>query len=99
MNGAVHTFAVFIGAEDTDSAVFAAEGFQTFESSLTVMEAGCGDRHCDVVIVEQSALAPLSIFPRIADVRSYGCVLETERCPVNVFSWFAFTAHDFDSKN
>ncbi|MPN06542.1 hypothetical protein SDC9_153798 [bioreactor metagenome] len=68
--GAVEPFAVFIGTEDPDFAVFAAERLAAFENRLPVMERVGGDVQRDVVGSGETAVVPLPV-----------CVMEPDVAP------------------
>ena len=84
--GKIDALCIFIGSENADGTIFAAEGFETFKCSLTVMEAGGGNGKGHIVIGFQFGCTPCSVFIGACDVGTHRHIAETQCAPVDVCS-------------
>ncbi len=97
--GALHTLGVGFGTEDADFAVFAAIGFQAFESFLAVVEAGGGHVHFDVFGARSLDFAPFAVAIVAAYVVIRFYVTKREVLPIYIhdFQVFKCVIHFFIS--
>ena len=83
-SGPHHAFGIGLRAESDDFSVFLAEGFETFEAFLTVVQAGSGHVDIQVGFLYERSGVPLSILPNVFDVTGRIAVLKTEVVPIKI---------------
>jgi hypothetical protein len=86
----IDTSCVLIGAENTDFAVFASEGFHTFKNRLSVVQNVGGDRDIDVVAAAEFSLIPFAVGIMETDIAACRHECKTEFIPFDIHFYTSF---------